>query len=157
MFYILLKWTSYVWWEFFYFWNQLKFSRYRPGVAQTVGRGIALLFHDRSTRRGWVVSSTPWPHFTPGKDPVPILQEVGWSPGPVWTGGKSRPHRDSIPDRPARSYNMGSNGKLIFVLLVFGLQAVLKEQMKVVNWGITVFHVFVVSYAGCDVFYILLL
>ena len=24
-------------------------------------------------------------------------------PGPVWTGEKSRPHRDSIPDRPARS------------------------------------------------------
>ena len=39
----------------------------------------------------------------PGKDPVPILQEAGWAPGPVWTGGKSRPHRDSIPDRPARS------------------------------------------------------
>jgi len=40
--------------------------------------------------------------FTPGKDPVPILQEAGWAPGPVWTGGKSRPHRDSIPYRPAR-------------------------------------------------------
>jgi hypothetical protein len=39
----------------------------------------------------------------PGKDLIPILQEVGWAPGPVWTGGKSRPHRDSIPDRPARS------------------------------------------------------
>jgi len=38
-----------------------------------------------------VVSSTPRPHFTPGKDPVPILQETGWAPGPVWTGGKSRP------------------------------------------------------------------
>ena len=50
-----------------------------------------------------MVSSTPRPHFTPGKDPVPILQEAGWVPGPVWTGGKSRPHRDSIPDRPARS------------------------------------------------------
>ena len=50
-----------------------------------------------------MVSSTPRPHFTPGKDPVPILQEAGWAPGPVWTGGKSRPHRDSIPDRPARS------------------------------------------------------
>ena len=24
-------------------------------------------------------------------------------PGPVWTGGKSRPYRDSIPDRSARS------------------------------------------------------
>jgi len=50
-----------------------------------------------------VVSSTSWPHFTPGKDSIPILQEAGWALGPVWTGGKSRPHRDSIPDRPARS------------------------------------------------------
>jgi hypothetical protein len=31
---------------------KVKCSRYRPGVAQRVGRGIALLFHDRSTRRG---------------------------------------------------------------------------------------------------------
>ena len=84
--------------------NVKKWSRYRPGVAQRVGRGTALLFHDRGTRRGWVVSSSPGrPHFTPRKDAVPILQEVGWAPGPVWTGGKSRPHRDSIPDRPARS------------------------------------------------------
>jgi len=72
-------------------------------VAQRVGRGIALLFHDRNTRRGCMVSSTPRPHFTPGKDSVPILQEAGWAPGPVWMGGKSRPHRYSIPDRPARS------------------------------------------------------
>jgi hypothetical protein len=42
-------------------------------------------------------ASTPW------KDPVPIQQEAGWAPGPVWTGGKSRLHRDSIPDRPAHS------------------------------------------------------
>ena len=50
-----------------------------------------------------MVSSTLRPHFTPGKDLVPILQEAGWAPGPVWTGGKSRPHRDSISDRLARS------------------------------------------------------
>jgi len=80
--------------------GKIKCSRYRPGVAQRVGRGIALLFHDRGTRRGWVVSSTPRPHFIPGKDPVPILQEAGCAPGPVWTGRKSRTHRDSIPDRP---------------------------------------------------------
>ena len=82
---------------------KVKWSRYRPGVAQRVGRDIALLFHDRGTRRGWAVSSTPRPHFTPGKDTVPILQEAGWPPGPFWTAGKSRPHRDSIPDRPAQS------------------------------------------------------
>ena len=48
-------------------------------------------------------SRTPRPHFTRGKDPVPIFQEAGWAPGMVWNDGKSRPHRDSIPDRPARS------------------------------------------------------
>ena len=31
-----------------------------------------------------MVSSTPRQHFTPGKDLVPILQESGWAPGPVW-------------------------------------------------------------------------
>ena len=40
---------------------------------------------------------------TPGKYPVPIVQEAGWAPEPVWTDGKSRPQQDSIPDRPARS------------------------------------------------------
>ena len=30
---------------------KVKCSRYRPGVAQRVGRGIALLFHDCGTRR----------------------------------------------------------------------------------------------------------
>ena len=85
---------------------KVKWSHYRPGVAKIVGRGIALLFHDRGTRRGWVVSSTARAHFTPGKDSVPILQEPGWSPGPVWTGGKSLPHRDSIPDCPARSRSL---------------------------------------------------
>ena len=57
---------------------QVKWSHYRPGVAQRVGRSIALLFHDRGTRRWWVLSSTPRLHFSPGKDPVPILQEAGW-------------------------------------------------------------------------------
>ena len=85
---------------------KVKFSRYRSGVAQRVGRGIALLFHDCGTRRGWVVSSTPRPHFTPGKDPVPILQEAGWTPWPVWTGGKTHHQRDSIQDRPACSQSL---------------------------------------------------
>jgi len=25
----------------------------------------------------------------PGKDPVPIVQEAGWAPGPVWTGAEN--------------------------------------------------------------------
>ena len=89
-----------------YMYVKVKWSRYGPGVDQRVGRGIALLFLDRGTRRWWVVSSTPRPHFTPGKDTVHILQEAGWAPGSVWTGGKSRPHWDSIPDRPARNQSL---------------------------------------------------
>ena len=53
-----------------------------------------------------MVNSTPRPHFTPRKDPVPVLQEAGWAPGPVWTGGKSRPRRDSIQDLPVHSQSL---------------------------------------------------
>ena len=82
---------------------KLKCSRHGPGVAQRVGRGIALLFHDRGTRRvGEWSAARPGRTLPPGKIPVSILQEAGWAPGPVWTGGKSRSHRDSIPDRAAR-------------------------------------------------------
>jgi len=31
---------------------KVKVSLYRAGVAQRVGRGIAVLFHDRGTRKG---------------------------------------------------------------------------------------------------------
>jgi len=55
-------------------------------VAQRVGRGVAVLFYDRSTRRGWVVSSTPRPHFTPGKDPVSIYRMLG---GPQGRSGRA--------------------------------------------------------------------
>ena len=45
-------------------------------MAQGVGRGIALLFHDRGTRSGFVVSSTPRPHFTPGKTRYPFHRRL---------------------------------------------------------------------------------
>jgi len=86
--------------------KKIKCSRYRPGVSQRVGRGIALLLHDHGTRSRWVVSSTPRPHFTPGKVPVPILQEAGWALGPVWTSGNSPLRQNSIAARPARSQSL---------------------------------------------------
>jgi len=44
-------------------------------------------------------AARPGRTLPPGKTRYPF----GWAPWPVWTGGKSHPHRDSIPDRPARS------------------------------------------------------
>ena len=113
---------------------KLKWSRYRPGVTQRVGRGIALLFHDRGTRRGWVVSSTPRPQFTPGKGPVPILQEAGWAPGPVWRGGASRPHLDSIPDHPARSQSLSGKCVIHVVCVKLGKLYVVKHNCG--TWGV---------------------
>jgi hypothetical protein len=55
-------------------------------TAHRGSRGIALPFHDHGTRRGWGVSVTPRPIFTPDKDPVHVVQEAGWALGPVWTG-----------------------------------------------------------------------
>jgi hypothetical protein len=52
-------------------------------TAYRESRGIALLFHDHGTKKGREVSVTSRPLFTPGKDPVPIVQEAGWAPGPV--------------------------------------------------------------------------
>jgi hypothetical protein len=45
--------------------------------------------------------------FTPGKDLVPIVQEAGWAPGPVWTCAKNlAPTGIRSPDRPARSQSL---------------------------------------------------
>jgi hypothetical protein len=60
-------------------------------TAHRRSRDIAPLFHDHDTRRGWRVSVTPRPLFTPvHKDPVPIVQEAVWAPGQNRCG-KSRP------------------------------------------------------------------
>jgi len=56
---------------------KVKWFRYRPGLAQRVGRGIALLFHDCGTWRGWVVSTTPQPHFPPEKNRYPFYRRLG--------------------------------------------------------------------------------
>ena len=45
--------------------------------------------------------------FTPGKDGVPIVQEAGWAPGPVWTGAENLyPTGIRSPDRPVRSESL---------------------------------------------------
>ena len=58
-------------------------------TAHRGSRGIAPPFLDHGTKRGLGVSVTSRPLFTPGKDPVPIVQEAGWAPGPVWTGAEN--------------------------------------------------------------------
>ena len=51
-------------------------------------------------------AARPCRTLPPEKTRYPSYMEAVWATGPVWTGGKSRPHRDSIPDRPARSHSL---------------------------------------------------
>ena len=70
-------------------------------------KGISLPFHDHGTWREWGVSVTPRPLFTPGKDPVPFVQEAGWAPGPIWTGAENLAKTGiRSPDRPAHSQSL---------------------------------------------------
>jgi len=55
---------------------KVKFPRYRPGVAQRVGRGIALLFHNRGTRRGKWSAARPGRTLLSGKNRYPFYR--GW-------------------------------------------------------------------------------
>ena len=76
-------------------------------TAHRESRCIALPFLDHGTRKGWGVSFTPEPFFTAGKDPVLIVQEAGWAPGPVWTGAAHlAPTGIRSPVLPARSQSL---------------------------------------------------
>jgi hypothetical protein len=50
---------------------------------------------------GWVVEATLRPLYHREGNPVPIVQEVGWVPGAVWTGTENlAPTGIRSPDRP---------------------------------------------------------
>ena len=67
---------------------------------------MAVLFHDLGTRWGGWSASRPG-RLSPGKDPVPIVQEAGWASGPVWTGAENLdPTGIRSPDRPVRSESL---------------------------------------------------
>jgi hypothetical protein len=69
---------------------------------------MALLFREPRHEKGmgWLA---PRPgRFTPHeRDPVPIAQEAGWVPGPVWTAAENLASTGiRSPDRPARSESL---------------------------------------------------
>jgi hypothetical protein len=73
----------------------------------------------------------------PGKDPVPIVQEAGWSPGPLWTGAENLASTGiRSPDRPDRSQSLyllsyPTRLKILYLFkFIFFLYFDLEEQNK---------------------------
>ena len=76
-------------------------------MAHRGSRGIALPFHDHSTRRGWGVSFTLRPLFTPAKTWHPLYRRLCGTQGRSGHVCKiSPPTGTRSPDRPAHSQSL---------------------------------------------------
>jgi hypothetical protein len=73
--------------------------------AQVRGEEVYVYsFFNLGARWGWVVNATPRPLYPLGRDPVPIVEEVWWLPGSVWTDSENLALTDiRSPERPAHS------------------------------------------------------
>ena len=109
--YIIHTYTLYIYIPVYIYVYMVQYSHYRPGVAQRVGRGIALLFIECFTRRGWVVSSTPRPHFIPpGKTRYPFYRRLC---GPQGRSGRAENFVPTgIRSRTVQPVVMSGNGSL---------------------------------------------
>jgi hypothetical protein len=65
-------------------------------------------FFNLGYREGWMVNATPRLLYVQGRDPVHIVQEAGWTPGPsVWTGAENlAPTGIRYSDHPACSESL---------------------------------------------------
>ena len=75
-------------------------------TAHRGSRGIALLFLDHGTRRGWRATSRPGQSLLPGKTRYPLYRRLG---GPQGRSGRAEnlaPTGIRSPDRPARSQSL---------------------------------------------------
>ena len=81
-----------------------------PLQARLWPRGLVEVLHYSSMttalEAGEWSAARPGPTLPPGEDPVPIVQEAGWAPGPFRMGGNYRPTRILSPDRPAHSQSL---------------------------------------------------
>jgi len=70
----------------------------------------------------WAVNGTVQ-RFTPGNDPVPIVEEAEWAPGAFWTGTEnlSPAGFDALTAQPAASdytdYAVPAHDRVCFVTL----------------------------------------
>jgi len=67
-----------------------------------------------------VLNATPQPLYPRERDLVPIVQEAGRAPAPVWTGAENLTHTEiRSSDRPARSkslYRLSYFGSPTFIM-----------------------------------------
>ena len=78
-----------------------------PSSGASINCVLQVWYVKTSALDGGGGSATRPSRFTPGKDPVSIVYEAEWAPGPVWTGAENlAPTGIRSPGRPARSESL---------------------------------------------------
>ena len=108
--------NTHIWWT-----RGNKFTLEQAMKAQRRRRDIILLFLALALDGGgW---SMPHPScFTTGKRPVPIVQEAGWAPGPVWMGA------ENLVPTGIRSQDSPAHSKSLYWLCYPGLRWIYDEK-----------------------------
>jgi len=87
--------------------TKVKFTLERATKTQRGSKGIAVLFLNLAARWGWVMNATLPSLYALVRDPVPIVMEAGWIPGPARMGTKNpAPTGIRSPDRPVCSESL---------------------------------------------------
>jgi len=73
----------------------------------------------------------------PGKDPVPIVQEAGWAPGPFWTSAENlAPTGIRSPDCPAHSQSLYRLRYPAHILRVGSSYIPVSIGVEVITWSL---------------------
>jgi hypothetical protein len=69
----------------------------------------------------WDVIAMPCPLYLKEREPVPILQEAGWDPGPLWMGAENIAltviRSPDCPSRRGSLYRLRYSGPLTALIL----------------------------------------
>ena len=91
--------------------------------------------------------------YPPEKDPVSVVQEVGWASGPVWIGAENLvPSGIRSPDSPARRQSQLSDLKCINVMIHRDRHVSGMATFTTIIGGILVLFIYITRLASNEIF-----
>ena len=103
-------------------------------MAQRERRGRAVLLLSPGCYMGVGGQRHAPAALLPGRDPVPTVQEAGWTPEPVWTGAENLASTGiRSPDRPSRS-SVAIPTELLGPLHLGGSHNIQELRYDILDW-----------------------
>jgi hypothetical protein len=97
--------------------------------------------------------------FTPGKNPVPIVQEAGWTSEPVWIDaenlGPTRIRSSDLPSRSESLYRLchpGYHPKIIYRFIISKFNLINLFEYLFIYLFIYLFHIYQINVSDNNVY-----